>query len=95
MTIKQRVQSPTPAFFRKLRNTGVALAAISASILGAPVALPAILVKIAGYLAVAGTVAATVSQTATESNLPFPEDDNETGEHEEEKPGRRTKSPGK
>lgn len=74
MTIKQRVESPTPAFFRKLRNTGVALAAISASILGAPVVLPAILLKIAGYLAVAGTVAATVSQTVTQADAPDPEE---------------------
>lgn len=79
MTIKQRVQSPTPAFFRKLRNTGVALAAISASILGAPVALPAILVQIAGYLAVAGTVAATVSQTVTKPDVSEEEDDEGRG----------------
>ncbi len=65
MTIKDRVNAPTPAFFKKLRNTGLALVAISASIIGAPVVLPAILIKIAGYLAVAGTVAATVSQAAT------------------------------
>ena len=73
MTIKQRVQSPTPAFFRKLRNIGVALAAISASILGAPIALPVIMVKIAGYLAVAGTVAATVSQAVTQADVPDPD----------------------
>ena len=68
MTIKQRVKSPTPLFFKKLRNTGMVLAAISASLFAAPVALPALLVKIAGYLAVAGTVAATVSQTVTVEN---------------------------
>ena len=55
---------PTPSFFKKTRNTGLALAAISASILAAPVALPAVLVKLAGYLAVAGGVMSSVSQTA-------------------------------
>lgn len=54
----------TPRFFKTVRNIGVGLAAVSAGILGAPVALPAIILKIAGYLAVAGTVAGTVSQTA-------------------------------
>jgi hypothetical protein len=42
------------------------LAAISASILAAPVALPAVVIQVAGYLAVAGGVASAVSQTAAE-----------------------------
>ncbi len=54
--------SPTPAFFHKLRNIGLALAAISAAIIAAPVALPAIVTTIAGYLAVAGTELSSVSQ---------------------------------
>lgn len=58
------MQKPTPTFFKKLRNIGLALAAISATLLTAPVALPAVLVKIAGYLAVAGGVMSTISQTA-------------------------------
>ena len=58
------MQKPTPKFFKKIRNLGLALAAISASILAAPAALPLVLVKVAGYLAVAGGVMSTVSQTA-------------------------------
>lgn len=59
-----RMKKPTPAFFKKIRNIGLALAAVSASILAAPVALPALLVNVAGYLAVAGGVMTTISQTA-------------------------------
>jgi uncharacterized membrane protein HdeD (DUF308 family) len=66
MNIQQRIQSPTPKFFKKVRNVGLILAAISASILAAPVALPAVVVQVAGYLAVAGGVASAVSQTAAE-----------------------------
>jgi len=58
------MQKPTPSFFKKIRNVGLALAAVSASILAAPVALPGLLVKIAGYLAVAGGVMTTISQSA-------------------------------
>ena len=58
------MQRNTPTFFKKLRNIGIALAGVSAAVLTAPVALPAIIIKVAGYLAVAGTVAGTVSQTA-------------------------------
>jgi uncharacterized membrane protein HdeD (DUF308 family) len=68
MNIVQRVQSPTPNFFKKVRNAGLTLAAVGTTLLTAPVALPAVLVKIAGYLAVAGGVAGTVSQTAVKSD---------------------------
>ena len=62
----QRVQAPTPKFFKKLRTIGLALAAVSTTIAAAPVALPLILIKIAGYLAVASGVVSAVSQTAVE-----------------------------
>jgi hypothetical protein len=62
--IISRMQKPTPAFFKQVRNIGLAMAAISASILAAPVALPVIVVKVAGYLAVAGGVMTTISQSA-------------------------------
>ena len=63
-TVVKRMKKSTPKFFIKVRNVGLTLAAVSAAILTAPVALPAILVKVAGYLAVAGTVTSAVSQTA-------------------------------
>ena len=62
MNLVERAVSPTPTFFQKLRNIGLALAAISAAIIAAPVSLPAIVITIAGYLAVAGTVLGAVSQ---------------------------------
>jgi hypothetical protein len=62
MSIVERLLSPTPTFFQKLRNIGLVLAAVSAAIITTPVALPAIVTTIAGYLAVAGTVLGAVSQ---------------------------------
>jgi len=62
MNILQRAARPTPKFFRTLRNIGLTVAAIGTSIIAAPVALPAVLVKLAGYLTVAGTVMSGVSQ---------------------------------
>ena len=64
MNIVQRMKAPTPKFFRVLRTIGLALAAASGALLTAPIALPAAVVTVAGYLAVAGTVATAVSQTA-------------------------------
>ena len=62
MNVIERLASPTPTFFQKLRNIGLALAAFSAAIISSPVSLPAIVTTIAGYLAVAGTVLSAVSQ---------------------------------
>ena len=62
MNLLDRVVSPTPTFFQKLRSIGLALAATSGAIIAAPVALPTIVVTVAGYLAVAGTVLSAVSQ---------------------------------
>lgn len=62
MKFSERLKEPTPPFFKKLRNIGIILAAAGGAILTAPISLPALLVSIATYLAVAGTVATAVSQ---------------------------------
>ena len=62
--IKKRVQSPTPGFFKKIRNIGLVLAAASGAIIAAPVALPAVVIQAAVYLAVGSSVASAISQTA-------------------------------
>ena len=62
--IMNRLQQPTPPFFKKIRNIGLLIAAVGSSILAAPVTLPLLLVNIAGYLVVAGGVMSTVGQAA-------------------------------
>ncbi|MCU7550421.1 hypothetical protein OCK74_14970 [Chitinophagaceae bacterium LB-8] len=64
--IISRIQAPTPPFFVKLRNIGLALTAVSIALTTSPLALPIVVVKIAGYLAIAGSVASAVSQAAVE-----------------------------
>ena len=66
MTLQQRLTSPTPKFFKKVRTIGLILAAIGGAVVTAPVALPVAVLKVAGYLAVAGSVATAVSQVVTE-----------------------------
>jgi uncharacterized membrane protein HdeD (DUF308 family) len=68
MSVVERVKAPTPKFFKTLRTIGLGLAAIGGAILAAPVAVPAALVTIAGYVALAGGVMTAVSQTAVETN---------------------------
>ena len=62
----ERVNAPTPKFFKKLRNIGLTVAAIAGTIIAAPVALPAVIVKVAGYLVVAGGILGGTCQAVKE-----------------------------
>jgi hypothetical protein len=64
----QRCGADTPPFFKKLRLAGVIVAAAGTAVVTAPVALPALVLAIGGYLIVGGTVATAVSQAAIKDN---------------------------
>ena len=64
--ITDRIKSPTPKFFKKIRTIGLTLGAVGGALLAAPIALPATIISIAGYLATAGIVASAISTTAKE-----------------------------
>lgn len=66
MNVIKRAKAPTPRFFRVLRTVGLALVAMGGAVLAAPVALPAIVTTIGGYVAVAGGVVTAVSQLTIE-----------------------------
>jgi uncharacterized membrane protein HdeD (DUF308 family) len=68
MNVVERTKSPTPKFFRVLRSIGLALLALSGSVIAAPVLLPAVIVSVAGYLAVAGGVLSAVSQMTVDDS---------------------------
>ena len=73
MNVVHRVKSPTPNFFRVLRNIGLTMLAIGGTIAAAPVALPVLITTIGGYMAVAGGVASAVSQLTTTPEVELPE----------------------
>ena len=62
----ERANAPTPKFFKKLRNIGLILATVATTVAAAPVALPAVVTQIMGYLAVTGGVLSAVSQITVE-----------------------------
>ncbi len=75
MKIVERIKAPTPKFFKILRSVGLALLAISGTIVAAPIVLPVTVITVAGYMAVAGGVISAVSQmTVAEENLNKPRD---------------------
>ena len=69
MNLIDRAKSPTPKFFKVLRNIGIALATAGGAILASPVALPVVVVTIGGYLVTAGAVATGVSQVTTDNDV--------------------------
>ena len=64
LNLVSRVQEPTPKWFRIVRNIGLALSAVGGVLVAAPVALPAAVVSVGGYLLLGGTIIGAVSQTA-------------------------------
>ncbi len=66
LSFGERIKAPTPKFFRVLRTVGIVIGAIGGAIVAAPLALPAIVTTIAGYLVTVGTVAAVISQTTVD-----------------------------
>ena len=62
--IIHRWQEPTPRFFQKIRNFGMALTAMSVVITTAVIPLPALIITIASYTALAGGIASAISQIA-------------------------------
>lgn len=65
MEILERMSEPTPSFWKKVRNIAIALGTVGGVIIAAPIALPATIVTIGGYLATAGTVATVLSQATS------------------------------
>ena len=74
MNLLQRIQAPTPKFFKVLRTVGLSLAAAGGALIASPVVLPVGIVTLAGYLIVAGSVATAVSQVTVKSE---PEEPNQ------------------
>ena len=66
LTLAERVLAPTPKFFRTLRTIGIVIGLVGGAILASPLALPAAIVTVGGYLALAGSIVTGVSQTAVE-----------------------------
>jgi len=68
MTLQQRWSAKTPKFWKNIQRIAITMGAIATVIMTAPIAIPAAVVTVAGYVATAGTVAATLSQLTIENN---------------------------
>lgn len=65
--VVKRWKAEVPSFWKKVQRIGLLAGGIGAAILAAPVALPATIISVGGYLALAGSVTATLSQLTVEN----------------------------
>ena len=66
MSLAKRAAAPTPKFFRRVRTIGLCLAAVGGAIIASPIALPAAVVTVAGYITLAGGVMSAVAQVSVD-----------------------------
>lgn len=64
--LKNRWKSETPKFWKKVQKISIAAGVLGGALLAAPVALPAAVVTVGGYLVAVGSVGATLSQLTKE-----------------------------
>jgi uncharacterized membrane protein YeiH len=69
MKVVERIKAPTPKFFKILRSIGLALLAISGTVIASPIVLPVTVVTVASYMAVAGGVISAVSQMTVNDEI--------------------------
>lgn len=65
-TLKDRWSAKTPTFWKKVQRIGLVAGALGTAIVAAPVALPAAIVTVSGYLIAVGGVTAALSQLTVE-----------------------------
>ena len=64
--LKNRWKSETPKFWKKVQKISIAAGVIGGAIIAAPVALPAAVITVGGYLVAVGSVGATLAQLTKE-----------------------------
>ena len=68
MSVVDRLNAPTPPFFKKLRTIGIMVGVVGGALAAAPVALPVATVSLSGYLITAGTILTAVSSVTVEES---------------------------
>jgi ABC-type xylose transport system permease subunit len=64
--LKKRWNAKTPKFWKQVQKIGLAAGAVGAVLVAAPIALPATVITLGGYLVTAGSLTAALSQLTVE-----------------------------
>jgi hypothetical protein len=68
ISLRERLTTPVPEFFSKVRKVSLTLGAIGTALLTLDMELPVWLVSIAGYMITAGAVATAISSATVDTN---------------------------
>ena len=77
--LKKRWNAKTPKFWKRVQQIAIVAGTVAGVIIAAPVALPAAVITVAGYVATAGTVAATLAQLTVVDSKEIEDVDNAAG----------------
>ena len=66
LTLKERIKGKSPKIFKKITNICITFGAIGGALLLSPVALPAGIIALSGYLVTIGVVGGAVSKITVE-----------------------------
>lgn len=66
MSVVDRINAPTPPFFKKLRSIGIMVGIVGGALATAPIALPVAIVSLSGYLITAGSILTAVSSVTVD-----------------------------
>lgn len=77
--LRKRWNSKTPKFWKRVQQIAIVAGTVAGVIIAAPVALPAAVITVAGYVATAGTVAATLAQLTVVDSKEIEDVDNAAG----------------
>lgn len=68
MSVVDRLNAPTPPFFKKLRTIGIMVGVVGGALAAAPIALPVAIVSLSGYLITAGSILTAVSSITVDDS---------------------------
>jgi len=66
LELKTRWKGETPTFWKKVQRIGIVAGSIGGVLAASPIALPVVVATLSGYLLLAGTLTATLSQLTIE-----------------------------
>lgn len=68
MNLKQRWNSETPTFWKKVQKIGLGIGAVGGLLVSGTIVVPATLVTIGGYMVAVGSVTAVLSKLTIKDN---------------------------
>jgi hypothetical protein len=75
MNVVKRLRGKTPRFFKRVIQIAIGIGAVGATIIAAPIAVPAILITAAKIMITVSATATAISKLTIDNSVPEPTDE--------------------